>query len=241
MEAGLGYWLKLSESGELLYPGFTGVTGGRKRTPRPIIHRNPDPSRTWVSLYGANVTVDGVSPPGTPRLEAVSPEGVVCGRGLLHDGRLRMMPVYGFDEATPASSGYPKPGETVNLRFEGEPLRETLTWTKRGDRLHLGDLHRLQSNNLPTAFELHQNYPNPFNPGTVICFDLPRNTRVELSVFNILGQRVATLVNGPVTAGQHQIVWDGCNDSGAAVSSGVYLYRLKTPARAVTRRMVLMK
>jgi len=89
---------------------------------------------------------------------------------------------------------------------------------------------------LPATAHLAQNYPNPFNQTTVIEFSLPRHTYVELSVYNILGQRVAVLVDGPMSLGRHTVPFDGSH-----LASGVYLYRLKTSDRTMTRKMVLMK
>jgi hypothetical protein len=80
---------------------------------------------------------------------------------------------------------------------------------------------------LPSAFELGQNYPNPFNPGTVITYQLPQATEVEISIFNLRGQKLITIMKGHQPAGSHKIVWNGRDDSGRGVASGVYLYQLK--------------
>jgi hypothetical protein len=82
--------------------------------------------------------------------------------------------------------------------------------------------------NIPQAFELKQNYPNPFNPETTIEFAVPQNTRVEITIFNLLGQQVRALVNDVYPAGTYNSVWDGRNDIGEAASSGAYFYRMST-------------
>ncbi|NIR50860.1 T9SS type A sorting domain-containing protein [candidate division KSB1 bacterium] len=74
---------------------------------------------------------------------------------------------------------------------------------------------------------MHQNYPNPFNPTTEIKFGLPQPGEVTLSIFNIVGQKVRSLLNGPKTAGYHSVIWDGRNDFGNQVVSGVYVYRIR--------------
>jgi hypothetical protein len=89
---------------------------------------------------------------------------------------------------------------------------------------------------LPTEFALSQNYPNPFNPSTVIEFALPRDSRVKLEVFNILGQQVMTLVDEMRPAGYHSVLVDG-----KALSSGMYLYRLSTGTQAFMRKFLLLK
>src|SRR5258707_9469737 len=92
-------------------------------------------------------------------------------------------------------------------------------------RLNGGE--QTQSAAKPAGDALHANYPNPFNPTTEIKFDLPEASTVRLSVFNILGQEVATLVNGMMGAGFQSVEWNTANREGAALPSGVYLYRLQ--------------
>lgn len=94
---------------------------------------------------------------------------------------------------------------------------------------------------LPGSFELAQNYPNPFNPSTEISFSLPSNTHVELDIFNVLGQKVRTLVSGDLTAGEHTVMWDGQNANGATVSSGVYFYRIAAGDFTDTKKMMMLK
>jgi hypothetical protein len=89
---------------------------------------------------------------------------------------------------------------------------------------------------LPTEFALEQNYPNPFNPTTTIQYVLPHRSHVMLTVYNPLGQLVATLVNGEIDAGYHSVQFDGSN-----LASGVYFYRLQAGGYAETRRFCLVK
>ena len=96
------------------------------------------------------------------------------------------------------------------------------------------------ASSLPEQFHLGQNYPNPFNPSTTIPFQLPVSTRVRLEVFNLLGQRVATLVDGELPAGFHAVRWDGTDGARRPVGTGVYLYRLQVGGKSETHRMVLV-
>jgi len=95
--------------------------------------------------------------------------------------------------------------------------------------------------NLPTTFALHQNYPNPFNSHTVIRYDLPATSRVEIVIYDILGQRVRLLATGEQPAGFHQVTWDGTDAHGKAVASGVYFYRIKAEGFTESKKMVLLK
>jgi hypothetical protein len=94
---------------------------------------------------------------------------------------------------------------------------------------------------LPTNFSLYQNYPNPFNANTEIIFDLNAKSEIVLEVYNIAGQKIATLANGNYDAGSHGVVWNGITDAGKVVSSGVYFYNLKVNDFSQTRKMVLLK
>ncbi len=94
-----------------------------------------------------------------------------------------------------------------------------------------------QTNELiPNSYALNQNYPNPFNPATTISFSLPNAADVSLRIYNVLGQEVETIVDGPMEAGQHQVTFDATN-----LSSGMYFYRLKSGSFTETRKMTLVK
>ena len=93
----------------------------------------------------------------------------------------------------------------------------------------------------PFEFALHQNYPNPFNPETTIQFDVAENSDVSVSVFNVMGQKVATLINGNLDAGVYQLTWNGLSDNGTALPSGMYFYEMKSPEFHSVKKLVLVK
>ncbi|MBZ0265029.1 T9SS type A sorting domain-containing protein [bacterium] len=93
----------------------------------------------------------------------------------------------------------------------------------------------------PLQWSLEAAYPNPFNPATTISFNLDRSASIRLTVFDVLGRRVASLVSGRVSAGEHSVVWDGRDFGGQMVSSGKYFYRLEADGRQIARSVVLMK
>jgi len=94
---------------------------------------------------------------------------------------------------------------------------------------------------VPDGFALKQNYPNPFNPDTNIDYYMPHSGRVSLVIYNILGQKVRTLLDREMTAGLHQVRWDGRNSAGVPVSGGVYFYKMTTGKTNLTRKMLLLK
>jgi hypothetical protein len=93
----------------------------------------------------------------------------------------------------------------------------------------------------PTAFSLGAAWPNPVRHATSIRFGLPKETKVELGMYNMVGQKVATLASGVLPAGHHTVSWDGRSQSGQKVSGGVYFYRLTTPDYTGTKRLVVLK
>jgi hypothetical protein len=93
----------------------------------------------------------------------------------------------------------------------------------------------------PVRFSLAQNAPNPFNPRTTLRFSIPEAGVVNLSVYDVNGRLVRTLVSGDRTAGMHEVVWDARDDAGRAVACGVYVYRLTAGADVAVQRMVLVR
>ena len=95
--------------------------------------------------------------------------------------------------------------------------------------------------NLPKRFELLQNYPNPFNPSTNIRYEVPTASHISLVVYNVLGQVVRTLVEEELQPGRYEVTWDGRNDRGMSVGSGMYLYRFSAGEYSIVHKMLLLK
>ncbi len=129
----------------------------------------------------------------------------------------------------------------VNDIINGSLLDGTL---KEGTELIVArNLERIQirevgtvGKQLPTVYELNQNYPNPFNPSTVIKFALPKDSHVSMSVYNVIGQKVAELVNADYVAGYHQIEFNASD-----IASGMYLYKLEAGGFVQTKKMLILK
>lgn len=94
---------------------------------------------------------------------------------------------------------------------------------------------------LPKTYELRQNHPNPFNPETEIRYELPKKSLVTLAVYNLLGQKIAMLVNGTLEAGKYSVRWNGVNDSGKNVPSGIYIYRMEAEGFIAEKKMTLVR
>ena len=94
---------------------------------------------------------------------------------------------------------------------------------------------------IPTVFALHQNYPNPFNPTTQIRYDLPEDALVNITIYDIMGRSIRSLVNSQQTAGYRSIQWNATNNLGEPVSAGMYIYMIQAGEFRQVKKMVLLK
>jgi immune inhibitor A len=144
-----------------------------------------------------------------------------------------------FDAVTnPSSDSYTDGTSFVsvnNISVNGDTIQADLLV---GFSAGVGDEN---APSLPYGIELAQNYPNPFNPSTIISLSAEAPAKIKLDVFNTLGQHVKTLFDGVVGSGVSEFEWDGRNEAGHQVASGVYFYRLSQEGHVQTRRMVMLK
>jgi hypothetical protein len=121
-------------------------------------------------------------------------------------------------------------------------IQRILEWLA-GIRVGIGDDGLVSGDGLalPRAFALHQNYPNPFNPSTTITFKLYEKADVDLSIYDLRGRLVRTVIAGELEPGDHSVMWDGTNEMGNKIGSGSYLYRLRSNDEVITRKMIVVK
>jgi PKD repeat protein len=240
---GFGYWVKLSQDMNLVYPGFNTPPGFAKPQGRPLVD-GIVPTDRWISLYGKNLTVDNVEIEAGSKIEIYSNHGVLCGQAVYNGELLKFTPVYGCDNSNPATSGYPLAGEAVSILIDGQAVYPEITWETNGECVEISNLATKSGSSgpaVPDNFGLAQNYPNPFNPNTTIKFSLPASGHIDLSVYNLLGRKVKTLVDDYCESGQYEISWDATDAGGNKVSSGVYFYRIQAGDYTQTRKMILTK
>ena len=115
-------------------------------------------------------------------------------------------------------------------------LWDVAEWTNSGTAVAANKLI-----GLPDELQLQQNAPNPFNSQTILSYFLPKSGMVRLELFSVTGQRVAVLRQGPQQAGYHRLHWDGRDDEGRPLASGIYFYRLKTTNGILTRKLTLLR
>ncbi len=125
-------------------------------------------------------------------------------------------------------AGQPNPGDVNQVSNPGDI----------NSRPNMTDV---KSNSLVSTYKLYSNYPNPFNPSTTIMYEIPKNEMVTITIFNVLGQPVRTLVNDYMTAGRHSDVWNGRDDTHSELATGIYICKLTAGNFSQAIRMVLLK
>jgi hypothetical protein len=217
-----------------------------------VVRRQPQlpddgvmPTHRSMFLYGA-VTVDGQPAAAGSRIAVWTENGLCCGVGrVTGDGVFSFLPIYGDDVTTPKVDGA-NIGEALSVTVNGvaADLDIPLRWL--GQNTIQSVALTVDKHHIPSFFAVGQNYPNPFNPETWIPYKLSETSPVTLQIYSVTGDLVRNLHIGVKPAGVYTkpgraIYWDGRNDSGEKVSSGVYFYRFNANGFYQTKRMVLIK
>ena len=138
--------------------------------------------------------------------------------------------------------GHEWPGAAYNYGWNNYDINAGMELVDFFLQYRLSDFLYVNNNDpLPTRFSLHQNYPNPFNPVTTIRFDLPEDTMVNVTVYDMIGRVVKTLLNGQHTAGYKSIQWNASNNRDQTASAGLYLYTIQAGEFRQTKKMVQLK
>ncbi len=189
---------------------------------------------SWTNFYSADEIKYSAVSPEEPELHDSRPlsashsvQGKVTGRLEVEDRDFVTL----------------SPGEQVELAFTspGDPAPGMVRDFVLKSSGYYVQLPKEQVSSHPTVCELYENYPNPFNMETVISYSLSRDANVELVIYNVLGEKVRTLVVERQAPGSKKVSWDGKDDKGQEVSSGYYFYRLKADGEAYTKKMLLLK
>ena len=214
---------------ETLFPQVTAVISSIYPEPPTITLNNTNGGGNGVGGYwdySSSIGQDGQLSPGetseTKRWEFYNPN---------------MLNFYfSCDVYAVLPSSLPKAGATVE--------KQTLTFYADVNNQKIERVENIKNEpelQLPTEFALEQNYPNPFNAETMIKYQLPQDAKVQLSIFNLLGQEIRTLVYEQKNAGYHTTNWDGKDNSGKDVVSGVYIYRIKAGEFVEEKKMVVIR
>ena len=244
-EPGRGYWVRATEDGEIT------LNSGESAKQVLFVNRVEESNSITFSngtyttelYFGVEIPVEEILsyslPPIFPQMDF----------DVRFVGDIKVVPESGEIEVLSQS-------ETLKIGYDimidaGDKMEWVLS-SDSGDRFVLegtGEI-RVPSEQkfalnripvIPEMFTLHQNFPNPFNPITTLSYDLPRDSDVRLSIFEMLGNRVATLVSTYQKAGYKNVIWNATDSMGIPVSAGVYLYQIEAGEFVKTRKMVLLK
>jgi hypothetical protein len=169
---------------------------------------------------------------------AVYVDGICLGAAVVLEDGVTMIPAY-IDEVNYLG--------TLEVRAWTAETNQTTTITefKKEDvdyyYYSMVDDDNQENNEVSIPRLTANNYPNPFNPETTISYYVPKETDVEIAIFNCKGQKVSTLVNEVISSGTHNVLWSGNDGNGKQVTSGVYFYRVKTADNTLIHKMILMK
>jgi hypothetical protein len=266
MQVGSGYKVYLYEKSTLIYP-----SGSPDKTKQVTQKVNTAIVQLehfeFNSKTGENATIvvpidaNPRYPDGSPlengdEIGVLTPTGMCCG-AVVWEGCNTAITVWGDDSQTEKVDGF-KAGDTMyfyiwqkskDIEYHATPVYKSGNpplYNANGFTV-LEDLYVTVSDiesmnvNIPTNFTLERNFPNPFNPETSIKFQIPKQSFVILKVYNMLGQEIRTLVNEQKQQGFYSVRWDGRNEFGFKVPSGVYIYRLQAGESVACKRMTLMK
>ena len=241
---GQGYKLYLSAPDTLLYPNMAvskqlAIQERQLATPKRFVFEAYTGEFHSVLITAAEGLVDG------DEIAAFTQDGQCVG-SVVWEGQAVSLPAWKDDERTPEKDGW-QPGD--RLRFQVWDHAEDRVTESEASYVEGTDLPgempiaivRLSARSLPREYALSQNHPNPFNPSTTIRYALPKDGKVTLSIYNMVGQKIQALVDSWQQAGTYVTRWDGKDESGREVGSGIYLCRMESGAFTRVNKMVLLK
>ncbi len=228
-----GYWVKVKQAVTSFSFPSQSKSYGKLAVNHPIKHTELKPTPSFMFLKGK---ISGKYSEGDI-VKVISEDGKRVGSlAITSGGILRNSPVYGDDFTTEEIDGL-KAGELLTFIYNGDTLSSEIPFNSMSHR----DIELEFEAPLPSSFALHQNYPNPFNPVTTIRYDVPDNGLVRIIIYDLMGRKIKTLVDGVSTPGRYSITWDGTDDFGKPVSSGMYFYRMKSIDFQSVKKLMLLK
>jgi len=247
---GYGYWFKLAAPDTLIYyekdlPVAEQITLAAVNN----LYQPSDaliPTSNWMSVYASTMLSGDISSSGGLKLSARDPDGILCGEMMISEaGFIKMMPIYGDDIRTTDIDEGALPGDSIAFFIGDRRLPVKLAWQPGGQSEDICDyitgLGQQLSGINPFSYQLFQNSPNPFNNHCLISFQIRDPVKVTIEVYNILGQKVKTLLEAHKRPGNYQLIWDGCDESALPLSSGLYFYRMIAGDFRSIKKMIIIK
>jgi hypothetical protein len=261
MFPGKGYAMHTRQACTLIYPSDSLLAKRLKLknlaivTPEKSIHFTEfKPSNDYQAFLVQSIFGKGVDIKKGDEVGIYSESGLCLGGAKLTDSFPLGIMVWMDNPRTEEIDGF-KPGENFIIKYWAKSTDEeypvNISIKEGANQIGKSELIEislevdismsLESVAIPLTYTLEQNYPNPFNPQTTIRYGIPEDGTVSLTIYNLEGKLIKRLENRYKAAGYHQILWDGTNDSGKSISTGVYIYRMMAGKFSSVRKMVFLK
>jgi hypothetical protein len=249
--SGFAYWIKMNQAGSLVYPSKTGNESSPLAPPRRQIANsiNALPSNSFMLIYGNVFSDNGKAVKAGSQINIYNQAGLLCGQSVVGQSNCYgIMMIYGDDPQTLQIEGA-VPGENLKFYVDGSlAVIQTLEFDAgvSWDNIRIPQRIDLLAQAPPKEYMLGQNYPNPFNPETWIPYQLKGDANVTIKIYSATGQAIRTLNLGHKPAGFYNdkngaAYWDGKNEAGEQVSSGLYFYTIQSGDFTATKKMVIAR
>ncbi|MCP4930648.1 MAG: T9SS type A sorting domain-containing protein [Candidatus Marinimicrobia bacterium] len=230
-----GYWVKVNAAvTDFSFPAQTqGDAVGKIAANHSVKHPEVKPNPSFMFVKGKIMGRYNVG----DWVKVLSEDNHVVGAAIITEGGyLQNSAVYGDDVTTEDIDGL-KSGEKIAFVYDGD----TLTSHVQFNPMSFHDVSLDYDTFLPTTFALYQNHPNPFNPITTIRYDLPENGPVSIIIYDLMGREIKTLVKQVSAPGRYSVNWNGRNQFGKQIASGMYFYRMETPEFQSVKKLIFLK
>ena len=245
IEPGFGYWVRSYGEGQIIISSDIGLTKSKPVSLDGLKYANTISFNGNTLYFGVEIPVREVLsyglPPKPPAdgFDVRFADNMKC---MKESGTIEIM--NNSDQLTISYNVKIDDAKHMNWVLINPVTHEEFTLSEQGVLEVSGEISNFELRKvpeIPESFSLSQNYPNPFNPVTEIQFELPRDDKISLKVYNLKGEEVRNLVSGTYRAGYHAIRWNGTNQDSEPVASGVYIYMLEAGTFHSVKKMLLMK
>jgi len=230
-----GYWVKVKEAvTSFSFPAQTqGDAVGKIASTHSVQHPEVKPNPSFMFVKGKIMSTYNIG----DWVKVLSEDNRVVGAAeIIEGGYLRNSAVYGDDVTTEDIDGL-KAGEKISFAYDGDTLASHVQFNP----MSFHDVSLDYDTFLPTTFALYQNHPNPFNPITTIRYDLPEDGPVSIIIYDLMGREIKTLVKQVSAPGRYSVNWNGTNQWGKQIASGMYFYRMETPGYQSVKKLIFLK
>jgi len=230
-----GYWVKVKEAvTSFSFPAQTqGDAVGKIASSHSVQHPEVKPNPSFMFVKGKIMGRYNVG----DWVKVLSEDNLIVGAAeIIEGGYLRNSAVYGDDVTTEDIDGL-KAGEKISFAYHSDTLASHVQFNP----MSFHDVSLDYDTFLPTTFALYQNHPNPFNPITTIRYDLPEDGPVSIIIYDLMGREIKTLVKQVSAPGRYSVNWNGRNQFGKQIASGMYFYRMETPEFQSVKKLIFLK